>query len=51
MSPAKAAKKATRKRGPTLKAAAAQLGIETLRPEQEQAVRASLRGRDVLLVE
>ncbi len=34
----------------SLKAAAAQLGIEELRPEQEQAVRASLRGRDVLLV-
>ena len=56
MSPAKPAKTASRakktprKRGPTLKAAAAQLGIEELRPEQEQAIRASLRGRDVLLV-
>ena len=34
----------------TLKQATAQLGIEALRPEQERAVRASMRGRDVLLV-
>ena len=39
-----------KRRPPSLKDAAAQLGIEHLRPEQEQVIAATLTGHDVLMI-